>query len=96
MTKDMNNKFFNIVGFLWAVMVLLLLWSCQSEPKGLSSEERYVVDTMYSNRVAAFRVEADSLCKVFHSQNYDRVRDSLQLETLKEIELLLNKKLLME
>jgi hypothetical protein len=69
---------------------------CTEKNPELSGEEKYVVDTLYSKRVAFYRTEADSLCKVYHETHYKRIRDSIQKETLAEIELLLNKKLIAE
>jgi len=70
--------------------------SCISKGKELSAEEKYVVDTMYSNRISQYRMDADSLCKVYTSTHFENVRDSIKDETMIEIELLLNQKLTIE
>lgn len=81
---------------LWPLFLCLFYLSCTEQNPELSGEEKYVVDTLYSKRVAFFRAEADSLCKIYHEIHYKRIRDSIQNETLAEIELLLNKKITSE
>lgn len=96
MMRGMNKKSsekWNVPIFL---LIFLVLFSCRNKGSELSSEEKYTVDTMYSKRVAFFRAEADSLCLVYYNNHFKRVRDSIQKETLEEIELLLNKKIMSE
>ncbi len=93
MMIDMN-KMITKQYITFLVLLMSIHWaSCTTKGKELTAEEKYVVDTMYSNRVSQYRMEADSLCKIYTSTHFENVRDSLQDETMIEIELLLNKKM---
>lgn len=92
----MNNVKYILFCGAFSSLSIFLIGSCSGNKSELSGEERYAVDTLYSNRVSLYRSEADSLCKIYNGVNYGRIRDSIKNETLKEIELLLNKKIFAE
>jgi vacuolar-type H+-ATPase subunit C/Vma6 len=67
--------------------------SCGWNSKELTTEERYAVDTIYNKEIHALRAESDSLCLMMKDTFYNKAVDSLKKEYLREIELMLNTKL---
>lgn len=88
----MKNKLNLFIWFLF----LITLNSCARDPDDLSLEERYAVDTIYSNRFERFRSETDSMCQVIRDSVYNHVLDSLKTDYLREIEMMLENKIIEE
>jgi hypothetical protein len=75
------------------VGLVLVFSSCGWNSKELTTEEKYAVDTIYNKEIHALRTESDSLCLMMKDTFYNKAVDSLKKEYLREIELLLNTKL---
>ena len=79
--------------YILPVILMSLLCSCFGNPTGLSPEERYAVDTIYSRQFNDLKTEADSLCIILSDTIYIKVVDSLTEGYMKELEYLLKDKI---
>ena len=70
--------------------------SCGTDSNELSAEERYAVDTIFSQQFQDWSKEADSLCIISNDTMYARMVDSLTLDYMKEIEYLLKEHIIEE
>ena len=58
--------------------ILFLISACTEEaPLNLTSAQRDQLDTLYSQKVTILAEEMDSLCEVFHEDNFTAMVDSL-------------------
>jgi len=76
-----------------SIGLAMVFSSCGWNSKELTTEERYAVDTIYNREIHALRAESDSLCLMMKDTFYNKAVDSLKKEYLREIELMLNTKL---
>lgn len=73
--------------------LLIILFSCSTrESEKLSPEEKYIVDTMYSNRFTKTKLMADSLCTLKSDSFFSIAIDSIKKARIDEIELLTGNK----
>jgi len=78
-------------------IILLIIcgiyFSCSNQEAGkLSAEEKYILDTMYSNNLSKVRTLADSLCVMKRDSFYQIASDSIKKARIEEIELLTGNK----
>lgn len=71
------------------ILILLstfCLLSCYEPPReGFSTEERKMIDSIYTSRVIGLTQKADSLCAEYRAKNFDHLVDSVKAEYLSEI-----------
>lgn len=64
----------------------LLSSSCYEAPRqGFSSEERKIIDSLYSEKMRTASSITDSLCASYREQHFDRWTDSIRAEYIAEI-----------
>ena len=79
----MNHKLY--ISIL-TLLLLILHFSCDTPERTiLTTAERELVDSLYSQSVAAARKEADSICDATYQAIFDRVADSIKQVYIDEI-----------
>lgn len=78
----------NNPGLIFSILLFLILSACTSADDTLNATERYMADTLYNARLATYKAEADSLCRIWQDSIFDASVDSILNERLDEIELL--------
>jgi len=76
---------------LYMILLCLSLLSCGWGDNEMTPEERYTVDTLFSNQLNQFRGHVDSLCLASKDTLFAHTVDSLKIAGMKEIEMLLTK-----
>lgn len=64
----------------------MLFLSCGPSSNQLTTEQKYTLDTMYSNGLGSIRLHADSLCLARQDSLYLAAVDSLREEYIINIE----------
>lgn len=78
--------------FILFILGLFLTLGCDDEPKSLTQAERSKINRMYNDEIKFLRKEADSLCKVYYDEWFQKAVDSIRMERMEEIELLMKDK----
>lgn len=88
MPKDYPNAANTIIAVgLGFLLSNLLLSACtEPAPVSLSSEDRAMVDTLYSKRVQELRPRLDSLCEAIFDEEVQKAVDSMLVERRAEEE----------
>lgn len=75
--------------YIYATFIFLC--SCGTDADQMSPEEKYTVDTLFSNQLNNYRRQLDSICSADKDTLFVQTVDSLKKEGMKEIEMLLMK-----
>ncbi|MBK6362209.1 MAG: hypothetical protein IPL63_07445 [Saprospiraceae bacterium] len=67
------------------VVVFICFYSC-NDAETITSEQKYMADTLYAKQLDVLRLQGDSLCKIYKDTFYQKAVDSLQDEYLDNFE----------
>lgn len=65
--------------------LMLVFFSCQDNVQ-ITSEQRYIADTLFTKELNELRLKGDSLCKIYQDSFYQKAVDSLQDVYLEELD----------
>ena len=71
---------------LWFFLLLIFFGSCTKDERGLTAEQRYMLDTLYNSGLVEVRRKADSICAVQRDSVYLSAVDSIKQEYLEVLD----------